>query len=68
MKAIPSDSGSAVQREIRLLRRLNHPKIIKLQEVLHCKRQGIIYLILEWASFGSFSKAIKSGLSENSIV
>jgi serine/threonine-protein kinase 11 len=59
------NNGPVLEREIRLLRRFNHPHIVKLHEVLHAKRQAIVYLILEWASYGSLSA--NSGLPEVTI-
>jgi serine/threonine-protein kinase 11 len=59
-----SVGGSALEREVRLLRGLHHPNIVELHEVLHAKRQGIFYLILEWASSGSLAQALTAGLPE----
>jgi serine/threonine protein kinase len=44
------DSRSqALQREIRNMRRLHHPSIVCLIEVLHRRDTGTVYLILEHA-------------------
>jgi serine/threonine-protein kinase 11 len=59
------NSGPALEREIRLLRRFDHPHIIKLHEVLHAKRQAVVYLILEWAPHGSL--AANGGLPERTV-
>jgi serine/threonine-protein kinase 11 len=50
-KAIRLDHLSSVtlQREVRNMRRLNHPNIIRLIEVLHRKDTNTAYLILEYA-------------------
>jgi serine/threonine-protein kinase 11 len=59
--------GLALEREIRLLRRLAHPNIIKLHEVLHSKKRRMAYLILEWASFGSLRTLIGPNLHLDAI-
>jgi serine/threonine-protein kinase 11 len=62
-KAILASSCSC-EREVRLLRSLVHPNVVRLHDVLHVKRQGRVYLILEWASCGSLAQAAAGGLSE----
>jgi serine/threonine-protein kinase 11 len=59
--------GPALEREVRLLRLFDHPNILKLHEVLHAKRLGLVYVILEWASWGSLSHALQPGLSEQTV-
>jgi serine/threonine-protein kinase 11 len=59
------DSGASLEREVRLLRRLDHPNIVTLREVLHTKRQEAAYIVLEWASFGSLAAVIQNGLPES---
>jgi serine/threonine-protein kinase 11 len=61
------DCGPLLDREIRLLRRLRHPNIIQLHEVLHAKRLGVVYLILEWASCGSLAQVLKGGMEEQTV-
>ena len=39
-------------KEIAILKKLNHPNIIKLYEILHNYRKQKIYLILEYADYG----------------
>ena len=39
-------------KEIAILKKLNHPNIIKLYEILHDKEKEKIYLILEYAEHG----------------
>jgi serine/threonine-protein kinase 11 len=56
--------GFALEREIRILRRLNHPNIIKLHEVLYTAKRRMAYVILEWASFGSLQAVL--GLTNES--
>jgi serine/threonine-protein kinase 11 len=50
-KAIRLDGASALtlQREIRNMRKLDHPNIIRLLEVLHRRDTNTVYLILEYA-------------------
>lgn len=43
----------ALQREVRILRQLSHPNIVKLHEVLHRTDTNTAYLIMEHANFGS---------------
>jgi serine/threonine-protein kinase 11 len=50
-KAVHLDASTStnLQREIRNMRRLDHPNIIRLIEVLHRKDTNTAYLILEYA-------------------
>jgi serine/threonine-protein kinase 11 len=57
-----NNEGLALEREIRLLRSLDHPNIIKLREVLHNKKRQTAYVIIEWASFGSLQSHIGKDL------
>jgi serine/threonine-protein kinase 11 len=61
-KVIPVNGSKlecvTLEREVRLLRRLDHPNIVKLREVLHCKRRQMAYVILEWASIGSLQNLV----------
>ncbi|KAI7750962.1 hypothetical protein M8C21_001169 [Ambrosia artemisiifolia] len=53
-----------VKREISAMRRLNHPNIVRLQEVLASQKK--IYFVLEFAKGGElFSKVSKSRFSED---
>jgi serine/threonine protein kinase len=58
-----------LEREVRLIRRLNHPNILKLVEVLHDASHGEVYLVLEYAEKGSLGGFVERGqrLSENAI-
>ena len=47
-----------IEREIRNMRKLNSNHIIKLIEVLHCKRTDTAYLVLERAPLGSLQDLI----------
>jgi serine/threonine-protein kinase 11 len=66
VKAIQMNVGPSLEREVRLLRRLKHPNIIGLHEVLQVKHQGIAYLVLDWASCGSLAQVAAHGLDEPS--
>ena len=39
-------------KEIAILKKLNHPNIIKLYEIMYCKKNKKIYLILENCEHG----------------
>jgi serine/threonine-protein kinase 11 len=48
------NSGAAsLEREINMLRSLDHPNIVKLAEVLHRRDRNIAYLVMEYAQYGS---------------
>ncbi|KAH0794238.1 CAMK family protein kinase [Histomonas meleagridis] len=53
-----SNSTSGFEREIRIMRRLNHPNIVKLHETLFRKDTKTIYLIMEYAQCGSLQDSI----------
>lgn len=44
---------SELEREIRLMRELSHPNILALHEVLRRRDTGMVYLIMEYAKFGT---------------
>ena len=46
------------EREISLIRRFNHPAIIKMLDVLHVKDTNTAYIVLEWADCGSLRSLI----------
>jgi serine/threonine-protein kinase 11 len=46
-------SPSALEREIRLMRSLDHPNIVKLHEVLHRSDTNTVYLFMDFASGGA---------------
>ncbi|KAH0790755.1 CAMK family protein kinase [Histomonas meleagridis] len=54
-------STSGLEREIRLMRVLNHPNIVKLHEVLYRSEIETAYLIMDYADCGSLANAIKTG-------
>jgi serine/threonine-protein kinase 11 len=67
VKAIPVNGshhdGLSLEREVRLLRQLDHPNIVKFRSVLHSKKRHMAYIILEWASFGSLHSHLASSPS-----
>jgi serine/threonine protein kinase len=50
-----------LEREIRLMRRFNHPNILKLLEVLYDEHRAEVHLILEYAAKGSVAGYIDRG-------
>jgi len=51
LRRIPNGEAN-VAREIKLLRKLNHPNVIKLIEVISNDEKGKLYLILEYCLGG----------------
>ncbi|OHS99800.1 CAMK family protein kinase [Tritrichomonas foetus] len=47
-----------LEREISLIRRFNHPSIIKMYDVLHVLSTNTAYVVLEWADCGSLKSLI----------
>jgi serine/threonine-protein kinase 11 len=45
--------------EVRVLHQIDHPNIITLKEVLFSEEKGMIYLVIEFASFGSLDQILK---------
>ncbi|KAK1426506.1 hypothetical protein QVD17_15180 [Tagetes erecta] len=63
-KILKSGLTDNIKREISIMRRLNHPNIVRLLEVLADKKR--IYFVLEFAKGGElFAKVAKSRFSEN---
>lgn len=52
--------ASSLEREIRIMRLLNHPNIVKLHDVLYASRYDIAYLFIEWADCGTLQDAINN--------
>jgi [calcium/calmodulin-dependent protein kinase] kinase len=44
------NSFSLLEREIALLKKMNHPNIVKLFEVIDCPEKNKIYLVMEFLS------------------
>lgn len=57
-----SENGTlGLDREIRIMRLLDHPSIIKLHEVLYAKQVDTAYLFIEYANLGT----LENQISEN---
>jgi len=52
---------SILEREIKLMRKLQHPNILKMKEALHAKENNLAAIILEWADCGSLEQVISRG-------
>ena len=54
-----------MEREIEVMKTLNHPNILKLYDVIHDPNENVIYLILEYCKKGDFYKFLnKRALKE----
>lgn len=51
-------SALNLQREIRYLRKFNHPNIIKIHSVLYAPSTDNVYILMEWANCGTLQQAI----------
>lgn len=51
-----------IEREIRVLRQLNHPYIISLQTVLYAPSKDIVYIVMELANCGTLQNAINKNI------
>jgi serine/threonine-protein kinase 11 len=49
---------SQLEREISAMRRLIHPNIIRLYEVLHDEGNAIVYLVIDYADCGSLDRIL----------
>jgi serine/threonine protein kinase len=59
---IRSATGLAqLEREIRLMRLVGHPNILRLVEVLHVKSNNEVFLVLEYAEKGSVGDFLERG-------
>ena len=55
------DSGiSQLEREIHMMRILNHPNILSLHEVLYVEQKDIVYLVIDYADCGSLDSIIRN--------
>ena len=50
-----------LEREIRLMRTFQHKNILKMHEVLHSVSDNIVYLVLDYADFGSIGSLLEKG-------
>lgn len=62
-----NNEAMSFQREVRILRQLDHPNIVQLKQVLHSKKKQTAYLVMEWASFGSLQNLIGLLVDEKQI-
>jgi serine/threonine-protein kinase 11 len=61
-KVVKSSAGvAAIQREIVLMQRLSHPRIVNLHEVLYARQTHAVYLVLDYANCGNLAGLIKRG-------
>ncbi|KAK8838239.1 hypothetical protein M9Y10_035659 [Tritrichomonas musculus] len=51
-------SSADLEREVKMLRKLNHPNIIKFYKLLYAPSTDIAYIIMEWANCGTLQQAI----------
>lgn len=61
------NNASVVRREIRLLRRLHHPNLVALHEVLQGTTNQRVYIFLEWAPYGSLADHLWGPVPEPTI-
>lgn len=63
------DGAAGLDREIRIMRLLSHPSIIKLYEVLYDSKRVTAYLFIEYANLGTLENMISNGvyLSEDTL-
>lgn len=47
------DAHSMLEREVAIMKKVNHPSIVRLHEVMDCKQDDKLYLVLEYMDFGS---------------
>ena len=54
------DAGvSQLEREISAMRKIVHPNIIHLHDVLHVEKTDIVYLVIDFADCGSLQQVLK---------
>ena len=57
----------SLEREIRIMRMMEHPNILKLHKVLHSPFKNTVYLILDYASLGSLQRIIDNKIEMSEI-
>lgn len=62
------NAASQLEREIRIMRMMNHPNILKLHEVLHRKANNTAYLIMEFAAFGTLQDIIDKNINIDEMI
>lgn len=50
-----------LETEIEIMRKIKHPNIISLHEVIHVVKDEIVYIVLEFANCGNLSSILESG-------
>lgn len=61
-RRLASPASTNLEREIKILRSLDHPNIIKLHSVIYAPSIDIAYVIMEWANCGTLQQAISNDL------
>jgi serine/threonine-protein kinase 11 len=51
-----------LEREIRLMASLDHPNILKMQEILYVEDSQVVYLVLDYAENGSLGNYVEQGI------
>ncbi|OHS94907.1 Serine/threonine-protein kinase stk11 [Tritrichomonas foetus] len=60
------DAGvSQLEREISAMRKIVHPNIIHLHDVLHVEDSDIVYLVIDYADCGSLQQILESPIPPN---
>lgn len=59
-----SKTSSGIQQletEIEIMRKIKHPNIISLREVIHVVEDSLVYIVIEFADCGNLSSVLESG-------
>lgn len=60
------DAGvSQLEREISAMRKIIHPNIIRLYDVLHVESTDVVYLVIDFADCGSLQQILDSSIKPN---
>ena len=60
------DAGvSQLEREISAMRKIVHPNIIHLYDVLHVESTDVVYLVIDYADCGSLQQILDSSIKPN---
>jgi serine/threonine-protein kinase 11 len=63
------DSGvSQLEREISAMRRIVHDNILRLHSVLHDEQSEVVYLVLDYADYGSLDHLLRSGIPDRPLL
>ncbi|OHT00327.1 CAMK family protein kinase [Tritrichomonas foetus] len=52
---------SQLEQEVEIMRKLKHPNIISMKEVIHVPHQTAVYMVLQYADCGSLDDLLKMG-------